>query len=229
MHKVTRNKKPVKRYVKKKDAIGRVYTLDRKTGKRASRTLWEREQKKIARQYTPKNKRVPTKRVKISEQVQRIERAKRAAQTRRRNQKLREKEARIRSERAIRGWDTRRERQAIVEERITPTKWQEQFTPLGTEFGISLREKCRRYPKVLGATLDALAYAATEYRKITPKIMDGSYTPTADEWIRAQLMSAHIGNNAEFTNFEQAAAAMSEQFDKTVKEVYQLFFSPDVA
>jgi len=237
MGKVTRPSKPVKRYTRKKDSLGRVYTVDRRTGKRASNALWEKEQKKIARETPRKETRKEAK--------LRSERAQRAAETRARNRALRQAEKQERRERSLRGWETRRKRNVEIKAQIEdefikpldPTSEQafvaRPFLPverLGPEFGgLSLKEKVRKYPKVRMRTLGSLIFAGSESQRIAPLIARGEYTPSPEEWMRAALFNAYTGDNTEFRSFEAAVAAMSEQFDKPLREVYELFFSPSVA
>lgn len=232
-NRVTRSTKPVKRYTRKKDALGRIYTIDRKTGKRASNSQWQREQKKIARV-----------REKARQAEIRSERALRAAETRRRNQEIREENARRRSERAIRGWETRKKRSLdviarIEDEFLSPLKPDSiqgkivsPFIPverLGPEFGMSLKQKVHKYAKVRMRTLASLIYAGSESQKIAPLIARDGYIPSPEEWIRACLFNAYTGDSTEFSSFESAAGAMAEQFDKPLREVYEIFFSPSVA
>ena len=237
MGKVTRPSKPVKRYTRKKDSLGRVYTVDRKTGKRAANALWEREQRKIARETPRKETRREAK--------LRSERAQRAAETRAHNRAIRQAEAEERRQRALRGWKTRKAREIAIVGQIEdeflkpldPTSEQafvaRPFLPverLGPEFGaLSLKEKVRKYPKVRMRTLGSLIFAGSESQRIAPLIAKGEYTPSPEEWMRAALFNAYTGDNTEFRSFEAAAAAMSERFDKPLREVYELFFSPSVA
>jgi hypothetical protein len=126
MGKITHPSKPVNRYVRKKDAIGRVYVLDKKTGKHASNELWKRERqshsvssKKTRQRLSKKEKReaelrseraqrgVETRR-RNRETKLRSERAQRGVETRRRNRELAEAKREARRERARRGWETRR-------------------------------------------------------------------------------------------------------------------------
>src|SRR5271157_1731737 len=240
-NKVTRSPKPVKRYIRKKDAIGRVYVLDKTTGKRAANALWDREQKKLAR-LREKERQASAKR----------ERAQRAAETRKRNRELVKTKAEKRRESARRGWETRRQQMAFIMERLRPPLTIDQeFHPLGSDIiemkiirepeaegfkllgpeygGMPLVEKAQKYPKVQYAVVEALNNIARENVKMHQPVKEYKEYLSPQQWIRSQLFDAYLGRSQEFHTFEQAASAMVEEFTMSVREVYQLFFSPSVA
>jgi hypothetical protein len=239
MVKVTRSSKPVKRYTRRKDALGRTYTLDKETGKRASRSLWERQQKRIAKTREREAIRVESKRLKPAKPRAKATPKPRAKAT----PKARAKAiAKARSKaKAIRVaidnfLDTREpfapllwaELVATVRPIAEQIEEPEFFRPF-PEMGMPLRDKVKRYPRVQRATVNAVALAELENLRIGPLIEAGTYEPSKEELIRAHLMSAYVGQNPEYANFETAAGAMAEEYDMEVREVYQLFFSPDVA
>jgi len=106
MGKITHPSKPVNRYVRKKDAIGRVYVLDKKTGKHASNELWKRERQSHSVSSKKTRQRLSKKEKREAELLS--ERAQRGVETRRRNRELAEAKREARRERARRGWETRR-------------------------------------------------------------------------------------------------------------------------
>jgi hypothetical protein len=180
--------KPVKRYVSKKDSLGRTYTVDKKTGKRVRNELAKREKKRLAK---PRRKSADKELAELRAKVRELE-----------------------------------EREALTQKRPS-----QQFVPLEQIPGFlqTTVVRAERYPKV-GMALDrAVGQASVEFLGIKERIEGEDYEPTDTEILRGRLLASHLGEDIVYANLDEAASGLAEGYGLDVREVYSLFFSPEVA
>jgi hypothetical protein len=228
-----KGQKPVQtppRYTLKKDSLGRRYAIDKRTGQRVSVSKAEKErvQRKKAREVfrgitvhkQPKKQRVTTSRQK-------------------------------RSEAAKKGWETRRRKAALP---IAPLESERQrILELGERIGAfaipegmrmrvagGIADRAEIYPLVENAATEAMAklqidfhtrqLAALQKRPIpsptaTPNF-DAKYGFGKGAYIRDLLAGAR-----DLQDIDQMIEAMAEdpEYDVSARELYTLYFSPEVA
>jgi len=207
--KVAKKPRPVKRYIQRKDSLGRKYTIDRKTGKRVRNELAKAKKRKAPKREF---KRVRELERKVSKLATELEQ--RATELKQTTTELEETRAREHE---------RAEREAIEAEEA-------EFVPVETIPGFMQLTAVRaeKYPKI-GMALDhAVGFAATEFLGIQRRIAEG-YEPTEEELLRARLMTSHLGEDERYDNLDDAAHGLAEEYGLEVREVYTLFFSPEIA
>lgn len=211
------------RYTLKKDSLGRRYAIDKRTGQRVSvsKAEKERNQRKKARELfrgitVPKKQKAKT---------------------------LHKK----RSEAAKKGWETRRRKLQVKQITV------EQIQKLGREVGAfaipegmrmhvvgGVADRAEVYPKVKVAADDAFAkiqydfygrrVAEIEKRPPPPPIetprFDRLYGPGLGQMVRDRLAGA-----MDLADIDQMVEEMADDpdYDFTTRELYTLYFSPEVA
>jgi hypothetical protein len=220
-------KKPP-RFTIKKDSLGRRYALDKRTGKRASLSKAEKERisrKKIGvtfRGITDKKK---------------SQAAKKGWETRRRNK---------RSEAAKRGWETKRKKvilETVIREK--PPTFAEQvgaLIPEGMRMHVlnGIADRSQLYAKVAAAVnlawinmqVNVLRQVEASRQGITESTL---YTPRFDR-LYGENHGSHIyldffARAADIEDIDQIIDYLDqdEDNDYVARELYTLYFSPEVA
>lgn len=217
-----------KRFTVKKDTLGRRYALDKRTSKRAALSKAKKEQKSRKKAIAAFRGIITKKRSKA---------AKKGWETRRHNERV---------QAAKRGWETRRKKviaDTIIRER--PPTFAEQEGALIPE-GMRMRglggvaDRSQLYPKVAAAANLAwirLEIDAFRQREATAEGIREStmYTPRFD-----RLYGEGHGTHVRFNFYAHARDLedldqiidnldQDEDNDYVARELYTLYFSPEVA
>lgn len=253
--KPAKGKKPA-RYTQKVDALGRRYTTDNKTGKRVSNELWERERAKFRpkakSKSTPKSK-APKTRTNVrppAEQPVSIPRnifdvwdipnaewkKTHDPVTYKPIKPLSEQDwepeewvdededlfvyekEQIEAELAFRRAKAERDRELLqnAEEFIPTTRIK--------GFSESIVERAERYPRVKRALTLATNYATTERDEVTEAQVHGR-PPTKYEHIRSRFLHAIEQDE----DIESVVGDLADMFEEEVHDIYEIYFSPEVA
>lgn len=253
------NVKPVKRekparYTQKVDSLGRRYTIDKTTGTRVSNELWERERAKLRK--APKvseQDRIFKLAVQARERAlqERAERSvsiprnifdvwdipnaewKQAQESIPRNKlsdHVWEPEPWVDEDEELLFAHEKEEREAELKFRAAKAERDrellqsaEQFIPTARIIGFaeSILERAARYPRVKAALDKANAIAALE-REI---VIEEGNKPTANEHIRSRFLHA-IENDEDI---ESVVGDLADMFEEEVHDIYEIYFSPEVA
>jgi len=220
-------KKPP-RFTIKKDSLGRRYAFDKRTGKRASLSKAEKE-------------RVSRKKVTITfrgiTDKKKSQAAKKGWETRRRNK---------RSEAAKRGWETKRKKviaETIIRER-PPTFAEETgaLIPEGMRMHVlnGIADRSERYPKVATAADIAWIDLQVDVRRQNQALIQGikestMFTPRFDR-LYGEGHGTHIrydlyAHARDLEDIDQIIDYLDqdEDNDYVARELYTLYFSPEVA
>ena len=230
------SKKPsAPRYTIRKDSLDRRYAIDKRTGKRVS--LLKADQERAKRRSTPK----PPKPSKI---FHRITPPKPTRPTR----KSKTSERNKRSEAAKKGWETRRAKlRPPVIKPISydgrPPSFAEQegaLIPEGMRIHVlgGIADRAEVYPRVaevadlswIDLQVEALTRRKALYegreppRIITPRF-DRLYGEGQGEYVRSNYY-AYARN---LLDIDQMAEILNEEQDFNLRELYTLYFSPELA
>jgi hypothetical protein len=231
------------RFTIRKDSLDRRYAIDKRTGQRVSLYKAEKERKqrrKTAKpipQYKPPKRQKPAKTKARQPTRARLKliasnRAKKGWETRRAR-------AKARSEAAKKGWAKRKAAVYIPPvEDIVPISTltpEERLVPKGVLL-VSLTGVADRmaiYPNVKRAAESAFAELQLEAWRKRAEMLEGKHPPkmTREEQIQSNirdLIAERITNPADI---DRVVAELYDQLDGefTVREIYTLYFSPDVA
>lgn len=219
---------PAPRFAIRKDSLNRRYAVEKRTGKRVSVVRAEKERKKrrkaVAKPVVPKPS-IP-----------------------RNIPKKAKKPKKTRSEAAKRGWETRRKKVAAEKVvQLRPIR-EEDILPIGVTMVPlhdskprvveRVRERAERYPKVRdAANLAWLKLQAEGYARAVALAEGSKPTP----YVNARFDAEHGNGDAERIRFEEFAMAhglediddiidrLTEDGEYTARELYSLYFSPEVA
>lgn len=120
-----------------------------------------------------------------------------------------------RSQAAKAGWERRRERLAIQEEAAA-----EDFVPideLPEDFGISIYEREAKYPNVARAVAVGHHFADFEFIDLANNRKD---------WTRERILRHELFLAYNEGKFNSRAREMAVEYATTLRELYELFFSP---
>lgn len=222
-------KKPP-RYTIRKDTLGRRYAIEKRTGKRVSVSKADNE--RIRRRKTAEKIRPVFRRIKPPKPVK-------VTKPKTKKQK--------RSEAAKRGWETRRAKTIPIEVQ------QEQIVELGRQLGAfaipegmrmrvlnSVADRSEIYPKVQNAATEAFAKLQIEFysRKLATlekrPLPVPTMTPKFDKKHgvgMGQLVRDRLAGAMDLADIDQLIEEMAEDpdYDFSTRELYTLYFSPDVA
>lgn len=212
------------RYTLKKDSLGRRYAIDKRTGQRVSvsKAQKERDRRKKTRELfrgitVPKRPKVKTQRQK-------------------------------RSEAAKRGWETRRQHQKVV---APPSI--EQIRELGREIGAfaipegmrmrvlgGIADRAEVYPLVENAATEAYAKIQIDFHTRQLAMLEKrpipqpTPTPRFDRLFGVglgQMVRDHLAGAMDLQDVDQLIDEMADdpEYGFTARELYTLYFSPEVA
>lgn len=250
------NVKPQKkaRYTQKTDSAGRRYTIDSTTGKRVRNELGDKEKAKSKKAKAAAKKAKPAKPAKTRKPTQKSvapkpPKAPKKKQTRysteyRKSDELKqrivEQAEKIRAQQeAIDAQKKReaflaeqaeleamlqRERAYFEEERKSIVA--EEFHPIHSLRGFAegIKERAEKYPRIKRALGEASDYARVEADAVRHAEKKGR-PPTREEYVRARFL--HALDNDE--DMESVVAELADIFDYEVHDVYEIYFSPEVA
>ncbi|VVB55217.1 Uncharacterised protein [uncultured archaeon] len=220
------------RYTIRKDSLDRRYAIDKRTGKRVSvakADIERAKRKKAAAKATPVFRGI--KPLKAPKPV--------SAKTRRQK----------RSQAAKKGWETRRQR-AIIEQ---PPISERSLKRLGEEVGAyaipaglrmhimgGIADRAEDYPKVKDAADQAFAKIQVDFysRRVAMledrPLPEPTATPKFDKHHgvgMGQLIRDRLALARDLSDIDQMIEEMAEdpEYDATARELYTLYFSPEVA
>ncbi len=103
----------------------------------------------------------------------------------------------------------------------------EEFIPTShiKGFSESILERAKRYPRVKRALTLATSYAAVERDEVTLGESTVGRPPTKDEHIRSRFLFA-IENDEDI---ESVVGDLADLFEEEVHDIYEIYFSPEVA
>lgn len=219
------------RFTIRKDSLDRRYAIDKRTGQRVSlqKAEKERKQRRKAAQpiprYKPPKLRKPAKSRSLA--------AKKGWATRKAR-------AKARSEAAKKGWAKRKATVYIppVEDIVpisTLTPPEEKLVPKGVMM-VSLTGVADRmafYPNVKRAVEFAFAELQLEAWRKRAEMLEGKHPPklTKEEQIQSNIRDLIAERIANPADIDRVVAELYEELDEefTVRELYTLYFSPEVA
>jgi hypothetical protein len=255
--KPVKGKKPA-RYTQKVDSLGRTYTTDSKSGKRVSNELWERERAK-SRPKTkskPKSKaKAPKTRAKSRQPAEppvsiprnifdvwdipnaEWKREHEPKATKHLSEEKWEPEEWVDEDEALLFppdfQHERAEQEAELAFRAAKAlrdkellQNAEEFIPTSRikGFSESIVERAERYPRVKRALTLATNYASTERDEVTEGQVHGR-PPTKDEHIRSRFLYAIEQDE----DIESVVGDLADMFEEDVHDIYEIYFSPEVA
>jgi hypothetical protein len=230
------------RYVIRKDSLDRRYAVNKATGQRVSLYRAEQErkehrqalklQKPVKRpKNIPRNKIIKPRKVtgKAKKPSKRNLAAKKGWATRK-------AKALARSEAAKKGWETRRKAREIVPiSTLTPpeTLPPELEVPYYLVPLESLRERMALYPNVKRAAEDAFTRLQLEAWTKRANLLEGKPSPkmTRDELLQSNIRDLIAERIRDPGDADRVLTQLCIQFNGEwpLRELYHLYFSPDVA
>jgi hypothetical protein len=230
------------RYTIRKDTLGRRYAIDKRNGKRVAVSKADNERtRRRAASGVSKPPKAATKAPQIFHGIKPLKPSKAPKAKSTKSQK------RKRSEAAKKGWEKRRAK-------IIPLEVQREYiVQLGREIGAfaipegmrmhvvgGIADRSETYPKVKIAADDAFVKLEAEYynRKLamieSKPLPEATATPRFDKHHGAgmgQLIRDRLAGAMDLADIDQLIEEMSENpdYDFDTRELYTLYFSPEVA
>jgi hypothetical protein len=220
-----RAKPPPSRFTIRKDSLDRRYAIDKQTGRRVSVQKAERERKQRRKAIKPILRHKTPKALKPSKK--RSEAAKRGWATRK-----------ARSIAAKKGWETRRKTAAITQ--VVPISVLTPPERLGIPPGVRMvplytgvADRMLRYPKVKEAVENAFTQLQIEaWNKLGDKLA-GRKPPklTREQQIESNIRDLIAERITEPSDIDRVLEQLWDELDQeyTMRELYSLYFSPEVA
>lgn len=222
------------RYTIRKDSLDRRYAVDKRTGQRVS--LYKAEKERIQRRKTAK----PTPTI-LRNKVTKPNRKKSLAA--KKGWETRKTQALARSEAAKKGWAKRKKAIAPSPVELVPFSFltPPELLPLPIPPGVrmvplyeNIRDRMARYPKLREAAEDAFLRLQIEAWNKQGDRLAGKPIPhklTREERIQSNIRDIIAERITDPGDIDRVLEQLYDELDEefTMRELYTLYFSPDVA
>lgn len=225
------------RYTIRKDSLDRRYAVDKRTGQRVS--LYKAEKERVQRRKATK----PPKPILRHKMPKATRPSKKRSLAAKKGWETRKKRALARSEAAKKGWAKRKKTVDISPVELVPISFltPPERLPPPLPPGIhmvslyeGIRDRMARYPKVKEAAEDAFTRLQIEAWNKRGQGLIGKPIPhklTREERIQSNIRDLIAERITDPGDIDRVVEQLYQEFDEefTIRELYSLYFSPDVA